>query len=195
MYIPSHYRNTDTAELISFIRANAFGLLVSNGEQLPNITHLPFAVETENPLLLSSHLAMANPHGKTLRNETQVTVVFNGPHGYVSPTLYDSQQNVPTWNYIAVHAHGKIQLCREEEKDIMLKNMIVSFEPSYQKQFDALSDKYLDPMKKAILAFKVKIDKLEGKFKLSQNKSAVEIERIRDHFAQDGKNSDLAQYM
>lgn len=195
MYIPSHYRNTDTAELISFIRANVFGLLVSNGEQLPNITHLPFAVETENPLLLSSHLAMANPHGKTLRNETQVTVVFNGPHAYVSPTLYDSQQNVPTWNYIAVHAHGKIQLCSEEEKDILLKKMIASFEPAYKKQFHALSDKYLDPMKKAILAFKVKIDKLEGKFKLSQNKSAVEIERIRDHFAQDRKNSDLAQYM
>ena len=195
MYIPSHYRNTDSAELISFMRANAFGLLVSNGDQLPYITHLPFAIESENPLTLSSHLAMANPHGKVLLNDTQVTVVFNGPHGYVSPTLYDSQQNVPTWNYIAVHAQGRIQLCSEEEKDIMLKNMISAFEPSYQKQYDALSDKYLDPMKKAILAFKVKIHNLEGKFKLSQNKSAGEIERIRDHFAHDGKNIDLAQYI
>jgi transcriptional regulator len=170
-------------------------MLVNNGDQFPHITHLPFAVESENPLTLSSHLSMANPHGKTLQNQTHVTVVFNGPHGYVSPTLYDSQQNVPTWNYIAVHAHGEIQLCSEEEKDLMLKNMITSFEPSYQKQFDSLSDKYLDPMKKAILAFKVRIDKLEGKFKLSQNKTALERERIRNHFAQDGKNSDLAQYM
>ncbi len=195
MYIPSHFRNTDTAELVSFIRANAFGLLVSNGDQFPNITHLPFAIESENPFTLSSHLAMANPHGKTLQNETPVTVVFNGPHGYLSPTLYDSQQNVPTWNYIAVHAHGKIQLCSEEEKDTMLKTMIASFEPSYQQQFDTLSDKYLNPMKKAILAFKVKVEKLEGKFKLSQNKNAGEVERIRNHFAQDGNNSDLAQYM
>jgi predicted FMN-binding regulatory protein PaiB len=74
MYIPSHYRNTDTVELISFIRANAFGLLVSNGDQIPNITHLPFAVESESPLTLSSHLAMANPHGKALLNDARVTV-------------------------------------------------------------------------------------------------------------------------
>lgn len=195
MYIPHHFRNADTEELITFIRSNSFGALVSNGAELPYITHLPFAIETTEPLILSSHMAAANPHGKSISNGSLATIVFNGPHGYVSPSHYDSKQNVPTWNYIAVHAHGRIEICSESEKEELLKTMIESYEPEYRKQYDSLAPDYLNPMKKAIVAFKLVVEKLDGKFKLSQNKSSVEKERIKKHFSQDGNSSDLAKYM
>lgn len=195
MYVPPHYRNSDQDQLIAFIRSHSFGILVSNGIDLPAITHLPFAIESEQPLVLSGHLAKSNPHAVLLQPESKVTVVFSGPHAYVSPGLYNSSQNVPTWNYIAVHAHGKIELCDDAEKEQVLRTMISEFEPGYAEQFSTLPDNYLEPMKKAITAFKVHIDLLDGKFKLSQNKTKEEQERIRAHFANDGKNDDLAHYM
>lgn len=195
MYIPLHYRNTNTPELIEFIRMHSFGLLVSAGEELPEITHLPFVIEAEEPLMITSHLAKSNPHAAQLSNGKKVVLVFNGPHAYVSPSHYNSKQNVPTWNYIAVHAHGTIEICDEAAKTEMLKAMIAAYEPEYRKQYDSLPDTYLEPMKRAIVGFKVKVERLEGKFKLSQNKSADEVQRIREHFANDGKNNDLASYM
>jgi transcriptional regulator len=195
MYIPSHYRNSDSQELIQFIRAHSFGLLISGGEEEPMITHLPFVIESEEPLVITSHLAKSNPHAAQLTDGKKVVLVFNGPHAYVSPSHYNSKQNVPTWNYIAVHAHGVVEICDEASKSEMLKEMIAAFEPEYRKQYDALPNSYLEPMKRAIVGFKVKIDRLEGKFKLSQNKTEDEITRIREHFAKDGKNNDLARYM
>jgi transcriptional regulator len=195
MYIPQHFRNTDIEELIAFIRSNSFGALISNGAELPYITHLPFAIETTEPLILSSHMAAANPHGKSISNGCLATIVFNGPHGYVSPSHYESKQNVPTWNYIAVHAHGRIEICSESEKEELLKTMIAAYEPQYRQQYDSLSQEYLNPMKKAIVAFRLQVEKLEGKFKLSQNKTAAEKERIKKHFEDDANSNDLAKYM
>lgn len=195
MYIPAHFRNDNEAELLEFIRQNSFGIIVSNGSEFPMATHLPFTIEkTENEIILTSHYAAANPQSKHLKTGDKVAIIFNGPHGYVSPGLYDSAESVPTWNYVAVHAIGEYSLSSEEEKDEMLRKMINVYDPNYLKQYEALSPKYLDGMKKGFTAFKIRVTELQGKYKLSQNKNPNERERIIDHFSSVGEK-DLAEYM
>ncbi len=195
MYIPTHYKNENEAELIEFIGKNSFGLLVSKGAAFPSITHLPFTIEKDETIVLWSHFAAANPHAKELKTGDKVTVVFNGPHGYISPSLYDEKVNVPTWNYIAVHAIGTYQLCTPEEKNAGLEKMIASFEPAYAKQYESLPHDYLEQMKKGIVAFTIRVEQLQGKYKLSQNKTEGEIDRITSHLASSPETKELSDYM
>jgi transcriptional regulator len=195
MYIPAHFKNENQQELLEFIRANPFGLLVSNGSEYPDITHLPFTLDGTTQLRLSSHFAAANPQAQLLKEGDKVTVVLSGPHAYISPSLYDAQENVPTWNYIAVHAHGIYRLCTEDEKETVLRKMIAAYEPAYEKQYDSLPEKYTAGLKKGIVAFTVEVQSLQGKYKLSQNKKPEERERITHHLAAHADTSSLADYM
>ena len=195
MYVPPHFRNENEPELLDFIRAHSFGLLVSNGTEYPSITHLPFAVENEKAIVLWSHFAAANPQAKELKTGDRVTVVFSGPHSYISPSLYDAKENVPTWNYIAVHAHGIYHACTPEEKDMVLDKMIQSYEPAYAEQYKNLPEEYISKLKNGIVAFTIHVEKLQGKYKLSQNKKPGEIERITEHLAGSPETHDLSEYM
>ncbi len=195
MYVPAHFKNENQTDLLEFVRAHSFGLLVSAGAEFPSITHLPFTIEEENGFVLSSHFAAANPQAKELNTGDKVTVVFSGPHAYVSPSMYDAKESVPTWNYIAVHAHGTYRLCTEQEKETVLRKMIAAYEPAYEKQYDNLPPKYLDGMKNGIVAFVVEDVRLQGKYKLSQNKNVSERDRITEQFASDHSTAELAEYM
>lgn len=195
MYIPSHFRNENEAELLEFIRKNSFGIMISNGAEFPSATHLPFTVEKSGSITLTSHFAAANPHAKSLQSGDKVTIIFNGPHGYISPSHYDAPESVPTWNYIAVHARGVYNVLSEEEKDAVLREMIAVYDPGYEKQYDSLSAKYLDGMKKGIVAFTISVSELKGKYKLSQNKNPQERERIIDSLKSDAATLELAEYM
>lgn len=180
MYIPPHFRNDDHHEQLAFMKAYPFAVFTCNGETLPLVTHLPFVLREENAkLMLLSHLSAGNPHAHALQDGTDVLVVFSGPNAYVSPSLYEKQENVPTWNYIAVHASGKIRLLPSaEEKESLLRETIGSFEPEFMAQWETLRPEYVSVMLNGIVAFAVEVLKLEGKFKLSQNKTAAERERI-----------------
>lgn len=196
MYIPAHFRNNDEEELLDFMRKNSFGMIISNGPTVPMVTHIPFTIDKhDKQIVLTSHYAAANPHSQLLKTGDMVTVVFSGPHGYISPSLYDSRESVPTWNYIAVHAVGEYAVSPEEDKNAMLRTMIKEYDPDYMKQYDELSPKYLQGMMKGFVGFTIRVTELQGKYKLSQNKNPNERARIAEHLEGEKTMHDLAQYM
>ena len=105
MYIPPYYQEQDEEKLISFMQAHNFANIISIKDGVPIATHLPFLIEKkENKLFLISHMAKANPQWQTF-GQNELLIIFQGPHAYISPSHYEKQQNVPTWNYVAVHAY------------------------------------------------------------------------------------------
>jgi transcriptional regulator len=182
MYIPKHFEQNDKAKSIAFMQAFNFALLISIKEESPIATHLPFVIEERNDeIVLVAHLSKANEQWKTFTDK-EMLVVFSEPHAYISPTLYEKKQNVPTWNYVAVHAYGKIKILEsDEEKLQVLHKQMQTFEASYIEQFKSLDKKYIDGLLKGIVAFEMLVTKLQSKEKLSQNKTTTERENIKQH--------------
>lgn len=198
MYIPKHFEQKDTERLLAFMQEYNFAILVSQHDQRPLATHLPFVIEREGEeILLYSHMAKANHQWKNLV-EQEVMVIFSEPHAYISPTLYERKQNVPTWNFIAVHAYGKIELYpSDEEKLFVLKKQMQTYEPTYINQFNSLDEKYVNGLLKGIVAFKINVTELQGKEKLSQNKSERDRETIKQHLSEsdDSVKKDIGNRM
>lgn len=198
MYIPRPFQLTDPNEAMAFIQAYSFGLLTTNGHKFPMATHLPFTVERDGEsIILHSHLAALNPQAKKL-DESQVLVVFSEPHAYISPTHYNRAQNVPTWNYVAVHCNGTASLAKGDAARIhILEKMIDTYEPRYQEQWKSLPDDYRRGLLSELEAFTISVEHLEACYKLSQDKKHEERERIISHLSQkgDGPAQDLAGYM
>lgn len=180
MYIPNHYVEDDTQKLAGFMKAHSFGVMVNVVDGKPWGTHLPFVVtEKEGKVVLTSHMARANDSWKELRTEQDLLVIFQGPHAYISPSLYEKKQNVPTWNYIAVHAYGKPRIISDHTEVIsVLEAMILTYEESYFAQWKELSQDYVSKMVKGIVAFEIEVTQLQGKYKLSQNKTQHEQRNI-----------------
>jgi transcriptional regulator len=181
MYIPKHFEQTDRALLLEFISAHSFGMLISAGDsEGPMITYLPFVVaETEKGVRLDGHMAKSNPHWQQLQNSERALAVFNGPHCYVSPSLYESKQAVPTWNYTTVHAYGKLRLIHEQESKLASQyTLIAHMEPGFASQFDALDPAFRDQLLGAIVTFQIDVERLEGKFKLSQNRPSADRQSV-----------------
>jgi transcriptional regulator len=179
MYIPPYYREEDEHKLLDFMRAHNFANLVSSVNNVPLATHLPFVIEKrEDRIVLVSHMAKANPQWQSFTNNS-LLVIFQGPHAYISPSNYEKHQNVPTWNYVAVHVYG-IPRVIEEPKEVwnLMERSIENFEEKFMSQWKNLSPEYVNSMLKAIVAFEIEVTKLEGKFKLSQNKTKNEQQNI-----------------
>lgn len=156
-----------------------FAILVTTRDNLPVATHLPFLItETDGHLSLTSHMARANPQWKDI-DSLPAMVIFSEPHAYISPQHYESAMNVPTWNYIAVHAYGRVSLLHDpEEVMAVLQRTIDEFEGSYRPQWESLPDTYKSSMAKGIVAFRMEVGEIHAKEKLSQNKTPQERARI-----------------
>lgn len=180
MYIPKHYEEKDTEKLVAFMKANSFAVLVNIVDGSPWGTHLPFVVKEEGGrIMLYTHMSRVNGQWKAFGSDNEALVIFQGPHAYISPTSYEKQQNVPTWNYIAVHAYGKPEIISEHDKVItLLEDMINNYESSYFNQWKSLSAEYVNNMVKGIVTFQIEVTRLEGKYKLSQNKTVNEQHNI-----------------
>lgn len=174
MYLPQHYEVTDQAVLYDLMRRFSFATLVSVHEGLPFATHLPFVVKEG---LLSSHVARANPQWTSLEPNSEVLIIFQGDHSFISPTWYEKHPSVPTWNYMTVHAYGKPRIVEEPEA---VKKLLHELVLQYEHEWDMrqLPPDYLHGMMKGIVAFEVEITRLEGKFKLSQNRSEADQRRV-----------------
>ncbi len=175
MYIPKAFHEDDRATLTSFMQANSFATLVSVLNGSPYATHLPLILTVADATVtLTGHLAKANPHCAALESGESLAI-FTGPHAYISPEHYAAQENVPTWNYIAVHAYGTPTLVRPGDDSAalerMLAAMIATYEPAYQSQWQALTPRYRAGMLQGIVGFELIVARLEGKYKLSQNRS------------------------
>ncbi len=199
MYTPKHFKEEDRPKLISFMREYNFAALVNFSKNKPWATHLPFIVLEENGnIILKAHMAKANPQWVNFKNGEDVLIIFQEPHAYISPKLYDNKVSVPTWNYIAVHAYGvpKILITKEERIGI-LELSFEHFDPSYKDQWKTLPDNYRDELLEGILAFEIPVNSFEGKFKLSQNRTEGDRERIIENLGEstDKTKSGIAHYM
>lgn len=208
LYLPAHFTVADGVladrHASALIAANPFATLISSRDSEPFVTHCPITLQTDpdnpaGPLFLEGHVARANPHWQDwAAGGDRVLAIFHGPQAYVSPTLYANHENVPTWNYVVVHARGRIALVPDsmEHKDALLKRLIAHVEPTYAEHWRALSPQYQQRMLDAIVGFRIHVERFDAKFKVSQNRAPVDRQRVHDAFAQaDAARQSLAAWM
>jgi transcriptional regulator len=173
VYIPEDFRLRHDEDAIAFMRANPFAILISSADDGPFATHLPLFVSVaDEKVMLRGHVAKANPHWRYLEQQTQCLTIFHGPHSYISPGNYTARESVPTWNYSAVHLYGKARIfSSQQDLHEMLHELMETFEPAYRLQWEGLSQTYSENMLRQIVGFEIIATKIEGKFKLSQNRS------------------------
>jgi transcriptional regulator len=215
MYSPKFNRVDDRGILIEAMQAYSFATIfgptsfgsapdgvtpAAQASPEPSVavaTHLPLVIKDEGQHgLIEGHFAKANPHWQSLAGR-ETLVVFHGPHSYVSPALYTQELSVPTWNYIAVHAYGTLSLVEDDPgKLALLTDLIAANEPGYLDRWHALPEGFRRTMLAAIMGFRIPIARIEGKFKLSQNRNPEERKNVRA--AQSAGSDDaraLAQWM
>ena len=181
MFVPAAFAEDDPDKLHAFVERYSFGLLVSPVEGVPFATHLPFLLDRKaGPHgALSGHMARANPHWRELDGQTAL-VVFSGPHAYVSPTWYEAENVVPTWNYTAVHAYGRAELVHAPDALLnILRASVATYEAGMPRPWSFDPDApFVRRLLTQIVGFRVGIEKLEGKFKLNQNHPAERREKV-----------------
>jgi transcriptional regulator len=185
MYKPKFNQIGDRGILIEAMRTYSFAVLFgARGgpaeADAVTATHLPLLVKDEGEHgVLEGHFAKANPHWAQLAGR-EVLVVFQGPHSYVSPSLYVEPLSVPTWNYIAIHASGILQLIDDDSgKNTLVEELVAVHEPAYLERWRAMLEGYRRTMLAGIVGFRIPIRRLEGKFKLSQNRAAEERRNVQ----------------
>jgi transcriptional regulator len=180
LYIPEFNRIEDSALTLAFLHANPFATLISTIKTGPFATNLPIlAHEADGQLHLRGHVAKANPHWKSLGQDQDSLVIFNGPHAYISPSLYEIRESVPTWNYAAVHVYGKgTVFTGEAQLKQLLLEIITRFDSAYVEQWSSFSDQYRSRMLQHIVGFEIVATRVETKFKLSQNRTRPEQENV-----------------
>lgn len=171
MYIPKHNRVEDEATIFEFMERYSFATLISASGGHPTASHLPLVLDRENRCLIG-HFARANNQWAEISGQ-EVLAIFHGPHAYISSSWYETNQSVPTWNYAAVHAYGQIELI-EDEADLLqcLNLMVATYEETGSAyRIDDSNRQTVDGLVKGIVGFRLRIDRFEGKWKLSQNHS------------------------
>jgi transcriptional regulator len=178
MYTSKLNRNENAEELHKFVRENGFAILISSVEGKPWATHLPLLLSPDGKKL-SGHIARGNKQWKEWNSESEVLTIFSGPHAYISSSWYD-HENVPTWNYIAVHVYGKLKILPEEELLQSLKSLTDKYERESEKPVavERMNPKYVKSQMLGIVGFEIEITKMEAAYKLSQNRDAKNHENI-----------------
>ena len=199
VYIPSHFAEPRPEILVEFIRDHNFGVLVSTGEAGLIASHIPFLYDAEPAPhgTLWGHLARGNPQLRDLGAGREALAIFEGPHAYISPRWYATHPAVPTWNYSIVHAYGTL----EPIQDVAELERLVARLADYHEAGAAtpwrLTDqpeKYRQGMLRGISGFAIRLTRLEGKFKLSQNRDATDRARVIAGLREEG-NVELANLM
>ncbi|MFG6147377.1 FMN-binding negative transcriptional regulator [Halobacillus sp. B23F22_1] len=177
MYIPKHFKMNED-EVYEFINDNGFATLFSQHNGEPCATHLPLMYE-ESEHALYGHFARANEQWKDAENQ-QVLAVFQGPHCFISPSWYETEKAVPTWNYVSAHVYGKLELIEDSQTIYdSLHELVAKYEsPDSTYDLNALDPGFIEGMSKGITAFRIKVTKIEAKAKLSQNHPAERQEKV-----------------
>ncbi len=181
IYTPKHFEVQQTELIHEIIRRYNFGTLIAVKDITPTISHLPFLLNASSGKAgvgtLMAHMARANPQWRSFQQDAEVTVLFQGPHAYVSPRWYQpNPDNVPTWNYAVIHAHGVPRVLHEEESafDIM-QQLVQKHDPEWTLK---LSDQDRREMMREIVVFEIAVTRLEAKFKMSQNRPQADAVRV-----------------
>ena len=194
MYSPKVHVEERLDVLQDVMRMHGWAILVGSGEAAPQATHLPFVLdETRGPNgTLVSHMAKANPHWQNVENSGEALVIFWGPHAYISPGWYENQPSVPTWNYVTVHAYGKPRLIEGEEAMMAAqKSLVETYEGAEGWKLESQPEKFIKGMLSGIICFEIPITRLEGKFKMSQNRPASDLPGIVEGLRNRAEGDDL----
>jgi len=201
MYIPESFRIVEEPEIEAFLHSYDFATMVSPAPETLIATHVPVVVKRDGPrLVVHGHVAKANAHWKSMDGTIESLVIFHGPHGYVSPRWYSSSPAVPTWNYAVVHAYGRPQ-AREEPAFIeaLLVDLLRRYEGSGSDawRIEDLPVDYRSRQLSGIVGFEMPVVRLEAKFKLGQNRAAVDRARTIEELERKNspEASNLAAFM
>ncbi|UXH46478.1 FMN-binding negative transcriptional regulator [Rossellomorea vietnamensis] len=178
MYIPKDFKITDQSVAYKIIQDHSFATLFSQHDGKPVATHLPLLLNKEKTHLYG-HFARPNPQWKEIEQQT-VLAVFHGPHCYISPSWYETNQTVPTWNYVSVHVYGEVELVEDDHELVeSLHELVSTFEaPDSSYSLGNLDPALIAGMSKGVQGFKININQMEGKAKLSQNHSTERQGRV-----------------
>ena len=182
VYLPPAFTETREEVLFAHIERHDFGLLVTHGADGIESSQIPFLVERRGEQIrLQGHLARPNPQVADLAAAAEALAVFTGPHAYISPSWYQAAPAVPTWNYATVHVYGAPRLIDDPE---WLRSLLLRLSARHEAREAApwrmrdLPRAYLESMLRGIVGIEIEISRLEGKFKLSQNRPASDRPRI-----------------
>jgi transcriptional regulator len=189
MYVPEHFSQADVEILAALISKNSFGTIITQGVDGLVASHLPFLVEQQDSgLALKGHFARANNHWSQVEN-TESLVIFQGPHCYISPNWYESR-NVPTWNYAAVHVYGTAELVTDKNA---IQDIVLELSDTHERPLpDPWIPDYDEAMLNAIIGFRFNVSRIQGKYKLSQNKSEADRQGAIDALQSAGSENELA---
>jgi transcriptional regulator len=172
MYTPAAFVEPDLDKLHDFIQAHSFGVLTTQQDGIPFGTHLPFLLDrADSPNgTLVGHMARANPQWQQANGQTALAI-FSGPHAYISPTWYEAEHVVPTWNYVAVHVYGQVQVIEDRDRLLQIvEATVTTYEQSMPRPWSMPRiDTFVERMLAQIVGFRINIEKIEGKWKLNQN--------------------------
>jgi transcriptional regulator len=197
MYIPPLNRIQDRQAINAFIHAHGFATVITNSDGRTVASHLPVLFDEESNVL-RSHMARANEQWKQFASDHEVLCVFSGPHAYISPSWYEQQHTVPTWNYAVVHVYGKPSIVDEAQLKQIVLDTTAKYESGMPQPWKIpLSEKEIGQMLKAIIGFKIDVERVEAKFKLGQNRSQEDQEKMLRNLqtAPDDESRALAKFI
>ncbi len=172
MFIPDIYKNENQEEINDFLEKNSFGILINQTDGKLWATHIPLVLDINKngKQILFGHISKENPQWKSFADNDEILAIFSGPHSYISSSWYD-HENVPTWNYIAVHVYGKIKIIEGEAVIESLKKLVDKYEQKYENpiRIEDLSKKTMRQTN-GIVAFEIEINEIQAQHKLSQNR-------------------------
>ncbi|MDQ0207578.1 FMN-binding negative transcriptional regulator [Alkalicoccobacillus murimartini] len=196
MYTPEYFRIKDDETIHQVIKENGFATLISDQLKDLSATHLPLMLDAQKNCLYG-HFAKANPQWKDLDNQ-RVLAIFQGPHSYISPSWYETNQAVPTWNYVAVHVYGDIELVGDQELAQSFSELVSKYEkPDSTYQLATVDAEYIAGLSKGVVGFRIKIKSIEATAKLSQNHSKERNKRVIEELekSQSDNERQIAAYM
>lgn len=199
MYIPQQYKNDNREAIFGFLKKNAFGILINQTDGQLWATHIPLELEVDDngKKVLTGHVSKANPQWKSFSSDARVLAIFTGPHAYISSSWYDYEE-VPTWNYLAVHVYGTVKILEEEAAVQSLKRLVDKYEEGSENpvRIEALSKETMRQVR-GIVAFTIAIDDIQCIEKMSQTQDQKNHENIISELGKIGSadSREVAQIM
>jgi transcriptional regulator len=176
MYIPNAFRIEELPAIHELMRRHSFATLVSVTEGAPFASHIPLLLDPSCGAYgtLRGHVARGNPQWRHFDSGAELLAIFHGPHAYVSPSWYETELSVPTWNYTTVHAYGSARVTEDREQVLtLLRDLVDEYESGFAEPWPMpLPEEFVDKLLLGIVAFEIEITRIEGKAKLSQNRPA-----------------------
>ncbi|MDN3015558.1 FMN-binding negative transcriptional regulator [Paenibacillus sp. BSR1-1] len=188
MYIPKYYKVKDVEEIWDFVQKNSFGTVVTTLQGKPIATHLPLRLTQKgDDYFLTGHMAYGNPQWRTFEACEDVLIMFQGPHAYISSSWYGHEE-VPTWNYQAVHVYGQAIILEKDELIEELTIMLEKYEENRENPvlWDKLSKQLIESELKGIVGFKIKVGEIQAAYKLSQNRNETDYNNIINKLRNEG---------